>query len=125
MSSKDEMLAMFVSAVNKHEYSLDITLNVNGSLVTGSTISAHHYFESLAESFEGGEEVAATLNDEISNASDSAKEQAQNDANFIHLKNTQVYTGDAQPTPSKGQFLWRGKMEEVDGFFLGRISSEK
>jgi hypothetical protein len=44
------------------------------------------------------------------------------EVNFIHLKNTKVYCGDDKPTPSEGKIFWRGKLSEVDGFFLGRIS---
>ncbi len=40
-------------------------------------------------------------------------------------KETKVYCGDSKPTPSKGDILWRGKLNEVDGFFLGKIFDSK
>jgi hypothetical protein len=39
-SSKDSVLEFFVQASNKHGFALDITLNVNGAVVSGTMISA-------------------------------------------------------------------------------------
>ncbi|ALC83622.1 MULTISPECIES: gas vesicle accessory protein GvpU [Bacillus] len=121
--SKDSTLEFFVKASNKHEFSLDITLNVNGSVVTGTIISAHEYFETVSETFEDGNEIAQKISEGLVKASESAKNSSQeSDIGFIHLKNTRIYNGDGKGTPSKGDILWRGKLDQVDGFFLGRIS---
>ncbi|MGG3572938.1 gas vesicle accessory protein GvpU [Bacillus gobiensis] len=121
--SKDSTLEFFVKASNKHEFSLDITLNVNGSVVTGTIISAHEYFEMVSETFEDGNEIAQKISEGLAKASESAKNSSQeSDIGFIHLKNTRIYNGDGKGTPSKGDILWRGKLDQVDGFFLGRIS---
>ncbi|ALC88584.1 gas vesicle protein GvpU [Bacillus sp. FJAT-18017] len=122
---KDTVLELFVQAANNHGFNLDITLNVKGAVVTGTIISARDYFESLSGTVEDGSDVAEKLSDMLSNAGESAGSESQPEANYIHLKNANVYVGDSKPTPSKGDILWRGKLSEVDGFFIGRIVDGK
>ncbi|WP_175989919.1 gas vesicle accessory protein GvpU [Bacillus sp. Marseille-Q1617] len=124
-ANKDSILEFFVQAANKHDFTLDITLNVNGAVITGTLISAKDYFDALSENFEDGSDVAQKLSEELVKAGEQVDEGALSEANFIHLKNTKVYCGDNKPTPSKGKILWRGKLSEVDGFFLGKISESK
>ncbi|HET7657194.1 MAG TPA: gas vesicle accessory protein GvpU [Bacillales bacterium] len=123
--SKDSILEFFVEAANQNGFSLDITLNMKGSVVTGTTISAKEYFELLSEKFDGGKDIAQELSEQLAKASEAAEESHESGANFIHLKNTRIYLGDSQPTPSKGKIVWRGKLNEIDGFFLGKISESK
>ncbi|MCP3032206.1 gas vesicle protein GvpU [Halobacillus sp. A1] len=120
----DDLLISFIKAANNHDFSLDITLNVNGALVTGTTISAEEYLDSLSQKFGDGNEVSKALGENLSEASKSAKDASNGDVSYIHLKNAQVYNGDEQPTPSDGKFYWRGSLDKVDGFFLGKISAE-
>ncbi|KAB7708967.1 gas vesicle protein GvpU [Bacillus aerolatus] len=118
---KDSILEFFVQAANKHDFSLDITLNVKGAVITGTIISAKEYFDTLSEIFEDGDEVAQMLSDQLVDAGEAAQSQDNPEACFIHMKDTKVYCGDSKPTPSKGEILWRGKLSEIDGFFLGKI----
>ncbi|MEN1970607.1 gas vesicle accessory protein GvpU [Lentibacillus sp. N15] len=122
---KDNILETFVKAANNHGFELDISLLVNGAIVTGTMISAKDYFENLSESFADGNEVAQELGEKLSKTSESADSNSEGEAHFIHLKKTKIYCGDAKPTPSKGDILWRGKLSEVDSFFLGKISEPK
>jgi hypothetical protein len=124
-TGKDSILEFFVQASNKHDFSLDITLNVKGAVITGTLVSAKEYFDSLSETFEDGSEVAQKLSEELAKAGESVDENQSAEAYFIHLKNTKVYCGDSKPTPSKGKIMWRGKISEVDGFFLGKIAESK
>ncbi|GAA0377610.1 gas vesicle accessory protein GvpU [Bacillus horti] len=124
-ASKDSTLEFFVKATNKHDFSLDITLNVNGAMISGTTISAQEYFQSLAESFEEGNDISKKLGDQLSNAGESAGEADDDEIHFIHLKNVQIYLADNKGMPSKGKVLWRGKLNEVDGYFLGKIKESK
>ncbi|MBH0230841.1 gas vesicle accessory protein GvpU [Halobacillus yeomjeoni] len=120
----DDLLLTYVKAANQKDFSIDLTLNVNGALVTGTTVSASKYLQSLSESLEEGDEVSKAISEKLAEASQSAEERDQEDVRFVHLKNAQVYNGDAQPTPSEEEFYWRGKVEEVDGFFLGKIDAK-
>ncbi|ASK62119.1 gas vesicle protein GvpU [Virgibacillus phasianinus] len=124
-ASKDNILEFFVKAANKHDFSLDISLLVNGAVISGTMISAKEYFESLSESFEDGNDIAQALSEQFTKASESVDSSSDGEAHFIHLKNTHIYCGDSKPTPSKGKILWRGKLNEVDSFFLGKISESK
>jgi hypothetical protein len=119
--TKDSILEFFVQAANKHDFSLDITLNVKGAVITGTMISAREYFNTLSEIFEDGNEVAQMLSEQLGKAGEASQSSDDSEAFFIHMKETKVYCGDSKPTPSKGEILWRGKINEIDGFFLGKI----
>ncbi|MGD6872914.1 gas vesicle accessory protein GvpU [Sutcliffiella horikoshii] len=119
---KDSILEFFVQAANSYNFSLDISLNVNGAVISGTLISAKGYFETMSETFEDGNEIAQKISEQLAATGESFESSKGAEANFIHLKNTKVYCGDSKPTPSEGKILWRGKLSEVDGFFLGRIS---
>ncbi|MDY0394600.1 gas vesicle accessory protein GvpU [Virgibacillus halophilus] len=123
--AKDNILEFFVTAANKHGFELDISLLVNGTIVSGTIIPAYDYFDSLSESFEGGNDISQKLSEQLSEAGKSAESGNSEEVHFIHLKNTRIYCGDSKPTPSKGKILWRGKLSEVDSFFLGKISETK
>ncbi|MGM7701472.1 gas vesicle accessory protein GvpU [Pseudalkalibacillus sp. Hm43] len=125
VTDKDNVLEYFVKASNTGDLSLDITLNVNGAVVSGTMISAKEYFEALSGKLENGNDISQKLSEELAAASEATDEYNDAEANFIHLKNTRVYCGDSKPTPSKGKILWRGKLDQIDGFFLGKISESK
>lgn len=123
--SGDPILGFFVQATNKHDLNLDITLNVNGALVSGTTISAKDYFDGVSETFEDGNDLSRKISEQLAKASEEAQSNNNESANFIHLKNTKVYCGDSKSTPAKGKILWRGSLNEIDGFFLGKIAESK
>ncbi|WP_433742420.1 gas vesicle accessory protein GvpU [Falsibacillus pallidus] len=122
--SKDNVLEFLVNIANEHDFSLDLTLNVKGSLISGTLVSAKEYFETLSETFEEGSEISEKISEQLVHASESAA-KGGSEVQFIHLKNTKVYVGDSKPTPSKGKVLWRGSLGNVDGFFLGKIAESK
>ncbi|MBN8235290.1 gas vesicle protein GvpU [Halobacillus kuroshimensis] len=118
----DNVLRKFVKAANMKDFSLDITLNVNGALVTGTTVSAEKYFRSLSGTLAEGNETAQSLSEKLEKA--SQMNYSQEEIQYIHLENAQVYNGDAQATPAEGSFFWRGRLDRIDGFFLGRIDAK-
>ncbi|MCM3619535.1 gas vesicle protein GvpU [Sutcliffiella horikoshii] len=122
-AGKDSILEFFVQAANQHDFSLDITLNVNGAVVSGTLIPVKDYFDAMSETFEDGNDIAQKISEQLAGAGENVDTSKGAEANFIHLKNTKVFCGDSKPTPSEGKILWRGKLSEVDGFFLGRISN--
>ena len=85
-STKDNTLEYFVKASNKHGFSLDISLNVNGAVISGTMISAKEYFDYLSETFEEGSEVAQALSEQFSLASEASESNGEAEAHFIHLK---------------------------------------
>jgi len=122
--AKDEILSFFVQAANHHDFSTDITLHVKGGLVTGTIISAASYFSNLKDSISEKNDVAKQLKEALKQAEESA-DTKQSNAEYIHLKNMSAYLAENKTTPANSDLLWRGKISEVDGFFLGRISDEE
>lgn len=117
-TGKDNILAFLVQATNKHDVSIDITLNVNGAIVTGTIVSAKEYFVSLSETFEDGSEVAQQLSEKFAQAGEAIDSEDGGEASFIHLKDAKVFCGSSKATPSKGAALWRGPLSDINGFFL-------
>ncbi|MDV2684656.1 gas vesicle accessory protein GvpU [Alkalihalophilus lindianensis] len=118
----DSILQFLVRAANKENFNVELTLNVGGAIVTGTMVSAKDYFSSLSERFEGGNEVADILSEQFAKAGEAVDTSEDSKGQFIHMKEAQVYCGDSNPTPSKGEVLWRGKLSAVDGFYLGAAS---
>jgi hypothetical protein len=121
VTGKDNILAFLVQATNKHNLPMDIALNVNGAIVTGTLLSAKEYFRLLGKTFEDGSEVAQKLSEKLAEAGESIETSEDADADFIHLKDAKVYSGNSKPTPSKGEILWRGPLSDINGFFLESI----
>ncbi|MET3508057.1 gas vesicle accessory protein GvpU [Halalkalibacter oceani] len=119
---KDQILEFFVNAANKRSFALDITLNVKGCLVTGTLISAKEYFEELSEHFEQGNDMSRKISEQLASAVKGLDSNKSEEVHFIHMKHVNIYFGDRLPTPAQRKTLWRGKLEKVDGFFLGRIT---
>jgi hypothetical protein len=59
--SKDNILEYFVAAVNQHGFKLDISLIMNGAIVTGTLVSDSQYFGELSKTFEDDSDVARQL----------------------------------------------------------------
>ncbi|MFY4776283.1 gas vesicle accessory protein GvpU [Metabacillus sp. RGM 3146] len=116
----DPILEAYIVAANHDDFTLDITLSVNGLLVSGTLISAWEYFDKLSALFEKGTSISRDLSERFKKASELGRNS--NSTAFIHLKDTRIFCGDENPTPSGSVFLWRGKLDQVDGFFIGKIS---
>lgn len=117
----DPVLEAYILAANQEQFSLDLTLSVHGSLVSGTLISTSEYFTELSKLFRNGNKVSKGFSERFQNASEVGRDS--NSTVFIHLKDTRIYCGDQQPTPSGSTFLWRGKLDQVEGFFIGKISA--
>ncbi|MCM5703634.1 hypothetical protein [Larsenimonas salina] len=113
---------------------VDITLHVNGALISGQLVSQQHYFEL------GLETLPETLNlpqkhepvSDISELSQAVHEGQDitndviEDGEFaylcLHLKNAMMTTGPNQQIKLGGERgLWRGRVSAVDGFALGLV----
>jgi hypothetical protein len=124
-TEKDSILEYFAVVANQKEFTLDLTLNVKGAIVTGTMISAREYFLMLSQTFEDGDEEAQMISEQLQKAGEDSGNTNEGGANFIHLKDAKIYCGDSKPTPSKGSILWRGKLNEIDGFCIGKIHDQK
>ena len=120
------LIAMVEWAETADDVDLDrrtigITLTVGGLLVTGELISAKTYMDEF---------LHGTLRDKMRfaiEANDSLKQQIENapvgEDGFIHLRNAKFLLPTGQPpVPGVGNgVLWRGRLDSVDGFFVGLL----
>ncbi|SFE92600.1 gas vesicle accessory protein GvpU [Alteribacillus iranensis] len=118
---KDSILQLLIETVNaQDDYFLDITLNVNGTHVSGTMIPASDYLSELANEFTD-DETESSIHEQLVRASESLDSNSHTEANYIHLKEANLFSESGASFPSKGSVLWRGRLSEVDGFFLGKI----
>jgi len=131
----DWFLQSLVSIVNNESASIPITLSVGGLLISGDMIGGKVYFNEFARQFKDGfkdisSETAATIEKafkRLGDVYDSIQKESQGSApipkpHLVHLRDAQIYLSGASPTPSEKGVLWRGRLEAVDGFSLGRLS---
>lgn len=102
-----------------------LTLTIGGNLVSGVLISGNAYMTLWAEAFSSEftnvDGVADSIREDLLSWM-AGPEDPENllSAQFIHLKEAEIYSSNGRPILSGGS-LWRGKLTSVDGFNLGRI----
>ncbi|WP_427137212.1 gas vesicle accessory protein GvpU [Psychrobacillus psychrodurans] len=110
---------------------VSITLNVKGSIVTGTLINYEKYLSGTKQFIEDNatgkyrdvfSEVFNKLqeNHEKFLLEEKLNEDEPKKFNFIHLKNAKYHFGDVA-VPDQGNW-WRGKIESIDGFTIGSIA---
>ena len=127
----DWFLQALVNVANGNDWEIGITLNVGGFLVSGTLISGNKYFEGFATEFSGAfreQDVAEEIRDTISKFGDiyRPKEHSEPELpppSFIHLKEARFFHTNGNPLPMNRGVLWRGRLLEVSGFFLGQLSA--
>lgn len=131
----DCFLQSLVSIVNDESASIPITLSVGGLLISGDMIGGRTYFDEFARHFKNGfrdvsDETASTIEEafkRLGDVYDPIQKESQESAAIpkpylIHLKDAQICRSGAGPAPSEKGVLWRGRLEAVDGFSLGKLS---
>jgi hypothetical protein len=127
------LLKIFASIINPSEKNeIDIILNVHGTIVSGKMIGIKRYYEEIAKVFIDAitdtspedtfpaKEVFKMLFDKIEPLSPKELEEGEFEFNHIFMRNAKIYNA-GQVIPSTGTTYWIGKIESVDGFFLGMI----
>ena len=133
--SVDSFLQSLVSIVNDESASIPITLSVGGLLISGAMIGGKTYFDEIARQFKDGfkhinSETASTIEEafkRLGDVYDPIQKESEGGAiiskpRIVHLKGAQIYPSGARPAPSEQGVLWRGRLEAVDGFSLGKLS---
>lgn len=128
-ASPDCLLQEIVLLVNQSPLEIGITLNIPGAMVSGTLISKYQYYDKytaqIAEGFKKLDpELAQSFLSQISAGGkltpEDEKDVPASEYNFIHIKDAKVYSagvpGDSVKAP-----LWRGRISEVAGFFLGVV----
>ncbi|MBB3010617.1 gas vesicle accessory protein GvpU [Cupriavidus alkaliphilus] len=122
----DWHLQALVGLANNEGMEMGVTLMLSGTVVTGTLISGKTYFEEFGALFADGfsdmnEEQKATIRQAMSVPADLyTPDRASVPISFIHLRNAKVRTPSGS-MPADGT-LWRGRLTEVSGFFLGSLS---
>jgi hypothetical protein len=128
------LLKIFAGIINPSDKGeIPLTLNVRGTIVSGLMIGMKPYYEQIGKIFvdaikSSSQKHASVAKEEFKMVFDKIKkppnlkdlEEAEYEFNHIFMRNTKIYNG-AQVIPSTGTTYWIGKIESVDGFFLGMI----
>jgi len=131
----DCFLQSLVEIVNDESASIPITVSVGGLLISGDMIGGKTYFDEFARRFKDGfrdinSETASTIEEtfkRLGDVYDPIQKESQGSAAMpkpyiIHLNDAQIYQSGAHLPPSEKRVLWRGRLEAVDGFSLGKLS---
>jgi hypothetical protein len=131
----DWLLQSLISIVNNESASIPITLSVGGLLISGDMIGGKTYFNEFARQFKDGftdisSETAATIEESfqrLGDIYDPLQKGPQGNVplaqpHLVHLRDARIYHSGASRAFSEKSALWRGRLEAVDGFSLGRLS---
>ena len=127
--SADWFLQQLVDYSNIYGIGTPITVQVGGMMICGEIIPASVYFDEFAAEFKRGFTQSPELGDTFFDLVVSYKkllvqpEEGEDvpPPNYIHLRNAKVFTvGNVQNAVNVA--LWRGRISEVGGFFLGTVS---
>lgn len=132
VENADWFLQGFVDMVNGKDFTIGLTLNVGGFLVSGQVVSGHKYFEGFAEEFSNifeDKEVAETVKESYSKYGEIYTKEQDTKENrpmpqYIHLQNAKFYNTNGKPIPNNRGVWWRGRLSEVSGFMLGMLNAE-
>jgi hypothetical protein len=101
-----------------------ITLNVGGLLVSGELISSKTYMNE----FMGGalrDKIKSVLGDH-DELRREVEDAPKGEDDSIHLRDARFLVPGQPPIPGVGDgVLWRGRVNSVEGFFLGRLGVAK
>ncbi|WP_327211525.1 hypothetical protein [Rhizobium ruizarguesonis] len=125
-----DFLLVWLVFLAEHGVSQDVTLNVGGSLVSGTIIKGAEYLDELAATYSSAESNGPR--DTLDGLARSVEEfkplyntEGLDLSNFkphyIHLKSAFVLQASDSKLPTDNGFLWRGRLSAVDAFSLGRL----
>lgn len=135
----DWFLQSLVSIVNdeSESASIPITLSVGGLLISGEMIGGKTYFREFARQFKDGFkgisiDTAATIEvafKRLGDVYDPIQKVSLGNTyipkpHLVHLRNVQIYQAGGPALLSEKGVLWRGRLEAVNGFSLGKLSPD-
>jgi hypothetical protein len=126
--ASDMLLCQMVGLANKLDMRADITLSVQGTIISGQLVGMRRYLELMAEAAERGKgsasptvamafrEAAGRMPKGLPDSEATSPEPL-----YIHLEDAKILSPDASWIPQGHGMLWRGLLDRVDGFALGRL----
>ena len=131
----DWFLQLLIDICNKTDFSLSITLNVNGLLVTGNLIGGEKYFNGFANDLKmaGMPAEVTDLFKQFGDIYIKQKEQKNSKKDdetisppqYIHLENARIFHPGGNLIPTNHGVWWRGRLDAIDGFILGAFSIDR
>lgn len=110
-AEKDFILESLIDFVTNDGGALPITLQVGGLFISGLLMSEELYFK----------QAFISLENKIPTFPKFSELSHPLPADFIHLADARIVSGGSTiPQGDRGIF-WRGKLEAVDGFFMGNL----
>ena len=129
VSQGDFHLRDVILLANGTKAEFPITLTVGGMLISGLLTGGKRYFEEFAETManaHGTAETSEQLREFFSRRTKiyDAPEEGEPPVPlaYVHLREARFFVPGAQPVPSSGGVLWRGRLSQVDGFHLGMLT---
>jgi hypothetical protein len=126
----DYLLTNFVKSINGTDNFMGITLCIAGLLISGELVSGHKYFENIGDEFSrlpnaenDTKEVFYKLGNLVyPKKEEQTAEEEPITITFIHLRNAHIFLPGSKPIPTNSGAWWRGKVDSIDGFFIGSLS---
>jgi hypothetical protein len=115
MATSDKLLERLVKRVNESGVLLDVTLNVNGSTVTGRIAPQSAWFTAASKGLAGLEGDAAIFAEDF-----IGEGQAMSTEDYLHLSGGKMIFGREVPVPENGG-LMRIPLTSIDGWMIGRL----
>jgi hypothetical protein len=124
--SADEVLENLIEGVEKTGVGHNISVCINGQIVTGQLIRSKRYYDLMSKIFDTGLEIQTkdpseigklnTYLDNYRNFMRQLGRRSEDDKpRYIHLENAVIHQGSS---PQSLASLWRGKLSAVDGFSI-------
>lgn len=126
VSTDDAVMQMLLDLSDKDGVEIGITLNVNGTVVAGTLIGPHTYYEGLITSADHVQNstLSQVLHKKFTDLKEAFIREKQEEeeknkqdmiATFIHLKDA-VYQSSNTQSPPQSHAWWRGRIDSIDGF---------
>ncbi len=117
--TEDIALQVIVQVVNENPGSVvDMTLAVNGLLVTGTVVANAEWFRIMEEQVRAASDGLANLLGEMGERLDPAEGLPQ----FVHMVDVGYFVA-SEAIPADCDALWRGRLDAVDGWSIGRVGA--
>lgn len=118
----DDFLEVLVKAANQdNDFACTLTVWISGAIVSGTLVGVSVYIAGIADTLtsanvgEMGKTLATGFQD-IENRRDVTDEPAA-----FHLRGARGFVSPDDAFPNDEGVWWRGRLESVDGWFLGTI----
>jgi hypothetical protein len=131
--NNDDILLALVTLANEKTMTIGITLSVGGILISGELASGKDYLEvmgdQLASAFQGLSEqsvetIRAGFKDLANRLYTPGTNSDEVKTEYIHIRNARYYIPGNEPIPTTSAIWWRGRLECVDGFTIGKFQND-